>query len=174
MFQLQKINPLEYRDQTRKSSIVLILVFAASGLICSSLLVLLYGEGPSNFKLNLTGVLLGLALTLALVKWVFSQQPFMQAAVYMWQLKRSLMSITNKMHLVEMHAKVGRPEAVQLLAFYYLALEQMHSLEGNDSESLETKAAKAKCLAQLEELNFPLPNQLNPSWLKALEAKSQL
>lgn len=171
MFQLKEVDPIKYRDQTRKSSFILIVVFAASALICASTLVLLYGDGPSNFKLNLTGVLLGLGLTLALVKWVFSKQPFMQEAVYMWQLKRSLMSITNKMHLVEMHAKVNRPEAVQLLAFYYLALEQMHKLEGNDAETLENKAAKANCLSQLAELNLAVPKSLNPSWLKALEVK---
>lgn len=172
MFTFKNLDPVKYREATRKSSFVLIIIFAASALISASLLVMLFGEGPSNFKLNLTGVLLGLLATLLLVKFVFSKQPFMQDAVYMWGLKRSLMAITNKMHLVEMHAKVARPEAIQLLAFYYLALEQMHKLEGNTSQDLENKAAKADCLAKLEELGLPLPNQFNPSWLTSLQTKS--
>lgn len=171
MFTLKDLDPVSYREATRKSSIILIVLFAASAMLLSSLLVLLFGDGPSNFKLNLTGVLLGLGLTLLLVKFVFSKQPFMHDAVYMWRLKRSLMQITNKMHLVEMHAKVERLEAIQLLAFYYVALEQMHKLEGNDSETLENKAAKAKTLQQLEEMNSSFNKEFNPNWIKALEEK---
>lgn len=171
MFTLQSLDPAAYRNQTRTSSLILIVVFAALGMGLSSLLVLIWGNpGGNNFKLNLSGVLLGLGTTLLLVKVVFSKQPFMQAAVYSWQLKRNLMRITNKMHLIKQQARVNQPEAVQLLNFYYLALTQMHQLEGNDAAILELKVEQQAVQQQMQDLGLDqYSNYLNPDWLEKLD-----
>ncbi len=171
MFTLQNIDPKDYRQRTRKSSFILIIVFAALGMGLSSLLVLVFGTaGGNHFRLNITGVLLGLVITLLLVKQVFSKQPFMQEAIYGWHLKRNLMRVTNKMHNIKAAAAANQPEALKLLHFYYLALEQMHRLEGDDTALLELKADKLATEEKLVNLGISTTsNYLDPAWLQALE-----
>jgi len=170
MFTLKELNPTEYRQQTRKSSFILIIVFAAVAMGLSSLLVIIWGtSGGNNFHLNLLGVLLGLAITILLVKLVFSKQPFMQEAIYGWHLKRNLMRVTNKMHTIKALEATNNAEALKLLRFYHLALEQMHRLEGDDTALLELKVEKLATEEKMHSLaiNTDL-NYLDPVWLTNL------
>jgi len=173
MFTLQKMNPTDYRQKTRKSSLILISVFAALGVGSASLLVSIWGKADSsNFHLNLLGVLLGLLVTLLLVKLLFSKQPFMKEAIYGWHLKRNLMRVTNKMHRIRELAATDNPDALKLLRFYHLALEQMHLLEGDDTALLELKAEKLFTEEQMRKLNLDTDlNYLDPAWLETLEQK---
>ncbi|SFB97676.1 Protein of unknown function [Marinospirillum celere] len=142
-FQLEFLDPQEYRSKTRKSSVIIILIFALLGMGLASLLVSLLGTpGGNNFRWNLLGVLSGLILTVLLVKYYLSQQPFMREAVYGWHLKRSLMRITNVMHRIKPLAEAGSHQAMKLLRFYHLAVEEMHRLDGNEANPLEIKAEK--------------------------------
>lgn len=174
MFTLQKLDTTLYRQNTRKSSLVLILVFAALGIGLASLLVSLWGTpGGNNFRLNLLGVFLGLITTLLLVKFIFIKQPFMQDAIYGWHLKRNLMQITNKMHTIKDLAVKNHTQALQLLHFYHLALEQMHSLEGDDTALLALKADKLATEEKMQQLNISTDlNYLDPAWLVALEQQT--
>lgn len=174
MFTLQNIDPADYRQRTRKSSLILILVFAALGMGLASLLVIIWGTPNGNhFRLNLTGVLLGLVITLLLVKQVFSKQPFMKEAIYGWHLKRNLMRVTNKMHRIKDLAAVNQPEALKLLRFYHLALEQMHRLEGDDTALLELKVDKLATEEKMLSLGMTIDyNYLELAWLKTLEQQS--
>lgn len=171
MFTLQKLDPTNYRQRTRKSSLILIVVFAALGMALASLLVIIWGTpGGNNFRLNLLGVVLGLITTLLLVKLVFIKQPFMQEAIYGWHLKRNLMRVTNKMHTIKDLAAKDHTQALQLLHFYHLALEQMHSLEGDDTALLELKADKLATEEKMQRLKINTDlNYLDPAWLIALE-----
>ncbi|NLW05925.1 MAG: DUF3087 family protein [Pseudomonadaceae bacterium] len=170
MFTLQNIDPKDYRQRTRKSSLILIVVFASLGMGLSSLLVIIWGTpGGNHFRLNLLGVLLGLAITFLLVKMVFSQQPFMREAVYGWHLKRNLMRVTNKMHSIKTLAATDQAEALKLLHFYHQALEQMHRLEGDDTALLELKVEKLATEQKMQQLGMETNlNYLDPSWLQAL------
>lgn len=171
MFTLKSLDPIDYRQKTRKSSLILIVVFASLGMGLASLLVIIWGSpGGNNFRLNLLGVLLGLLVTLLLVKLVFSKQPFMQEAIYGWHLKRNLMRVTNKMHAIKALAATNNAEALKLLRFYHLALEQMHRLEGDDTALLELKVEKLATEEKMHSLaiNTDL-NFLDPAWLAALE-----
>lgn len=69
-----------------------------------------------------------------LMRVYFWSQPWMAAAVYGWQLKRSSMSITNVMHQVKAGVQAQDPAAMKLLRFYHLGLTQMHQLDANSSE----------------------------------------
>lgn len=171
MFTLQNIDPKNYRQRTRKSSLILILVFAALGMGLASLLMIIWGTpSGNNTYLNITGVLLGLVITLLLVKQVFSKQPFMKEAIYGWHLKRNLMRVTNKMHRIKDLAAVNQPEALKLLRFYHLALEQMHHLEGDDTALLELKADKLATEEKMLSLGMTIDyNYLELAWLETLE-----
>ncbi|WP_218563909.1 DUF3087 family protein [Marinospirillum perlucidum] len=172
-FCLQEIDPLHYRRQTRKSSWVIIAVFAALGMLLSQLLVILLGsEGGNNFRWNLLGVILAVGCTYLLVRYYLSQQPLMKEAVYGWHLKRNLMRITNVMHRLKPLAEAGDAEALKLLRFYHLAVEQMHRLDGDESNSLEIKAEKKHFEERMQELGLDSEQTcLDPAWLAAVKDK---
>ena len=89
-FKLARIDPDEYRQKTRKASWIIITIFIALAMLYSSLLVMFYGQPDGdNFRLNVTGVLAGVAVTAILVRTLFSKQPWMAANMYGWKLKRS-------------------------------------------------------------------------------------
>ncbi|AQZ94558.1 DUF3087 family protein [Halopseudomonas phragmitis] len=132
MFEIQRLDPENYRQQTRRSSLILIVIFATLAMLLASLSVQLFGEpGGNNFRWNLAGILAGLALTVLLVRGYLYRQPWMAAALYGWRLKRNLMRITNVMHLLKAGVERDNPQAMKLLRFYHLGLEEMHRLEGN-------------------------------------------
>ncbi len=174
MFEIKPLNPETYRQQTRRSTLIIALSFALLAMLLSTLAVLLFGEpGGDNFRLNLAGVITALALTVALVRFKFWSQPWMASAVYGWQLKRSLMSITNVMHHVSAGVLARDPAAMQLLRFYHLGLTQMHQLDGNSSalnqvvrESEQHKACMAALAMDTEQY------RLNPDWLVAVKKAS--
>lgn len=60
MFEIQHIDPQLYRQQTRKSTLVVLVIFAVLAMLLSALAVALFGSPQgSNFRWNLGGVLLG-------------------------------------------------------------------------------------------------------------------
>jgi len=135
MFEIKPCNPDTYRQQTRRSTLIIAATFVVLALGLSTLTVQLFGEpGGDNFYWNLAGVLAGLVLTIALVRYMLWSQPWMAPAAYGWQLKRSLMRITNVMHHVKKGVETGDPTAMKLLRFYHLGVTQMHQLDGNTSD----------------------------------------
>ena len=171
MFEIKQLNPETYRQQTRRSTLIIALSFALLAMLLSTLAVMLFGEpGGDNFRLNLAGVITALLLTVALVRFKFWSQPWMASAVYGWQLKRSLMSITNVMHHVSAGVLARDPAAMQLLRFYHLGLTQMHQLDGNSSafnqvvrESEQHKECMSALAMDTEQY------RLNPDWLAAVK-----
>lgn len=172
MFEIQPMNPEHYRQQTRRSTLALAAIFLALGMLCATASTQLLGTpGGDNFKWNLLGVLLGLALTIALVRQQLWQRPFMAAAVYGWQLKRSLMRVTNVMHHVKAGVAAGDESAMKLLRFYHLGVTQMHQLDGNSSDLGQMvweidahREAMAQRGLDIEQ------KRLDPAWLEAVKA----
>ncbi|MCL7463022.1 DUF3087 domain-containing protein [Pseudomonas sp. NW5] len=172
MFEIRPMNPEHYRQQTRRSALVVIVIFVALAMLLSGLAVLFFGTpGGDNFRLNLGGVLAGLLTTLALVRLQLWSQPWMACAVYGWQLKRSLMQVTNRLHQVRAGVAAGDPAAMRLLRFYHLGLTQMHQLDGNSSElsSLVAEINQHSEAMQAQGLDIDQP-RLDPAWLQALSA----
>lgn len=133
-FELQDLDPLAYRQRTRRASIRIMLVFAVSAMLLSAGLTTWLGQPEtSNFRWNLTGVILGVLFTSALTGSLFRKQIWMQDSVYGWRLKRCLMRIGNRMHALKPAVETGEPTALCILRFYHLALYQMHQLEGNET-----------------------------------------
>ncbi|MNZ38019.1 hypothetical protein D3C78_554830 [compost metagenome] len=171
MFEIKPMNPEIYRRQTRRSTLIVLLVFAPLAMLLAGLAVLLFGEpGGDNFRWNLGGVIAGVLLTVLLVRQVFWSQPWMAAAVYGWQLKRSLMSVTNVMHHVKAGVAARDPVAMQLLRFYHLGLTQMHQLDGNSSALSQMVREIDEHRARMEALGMDTDQpRLDPAWLEAVK-----
>ena len=174
-FRLQEINPQDFRRQTRNASIRIMLVFAASAMLLSAGLVSWLGAaGDSNFKWNLTGVILGLLFTSALVAGLFHKQQWMAASVYGWRLKRCLMRITNQMHHLKKAVEQEDTQAMQILSFYHLALYHMHQLDGNASAASELVHEMNTHRDAMTKLQLPLEqHELKSEWLPHIKALSQ-
>lgn len=141
VFEITPLSPETYRQQTRRSTLLVAVTFMALAMGLSTLAVAVFGEpGGDNLRLNIAGVVVGLLLTIALVRLFYWQQPWMASAVYGWRLKRSLMSVTNVMHHVKAGVAVGDEISMKLLRFYHLGLTQMHQLDANSSSLLEARA----------------------------------
>ncbi len=58
MFELKPCDPALYRQQTRRSTLIVAVLFLALAMVLSSLAVTLFGEpGGDNFRFNVGGVL---------------------------------------------------------------------------------------------------------------------
>ena len=60
MFEIKQWNPETYRRQTRRSTLIIALIFVLLAVTLSSVAVMLFGEADGdNFRLNLGGVIAG-------------------------------------------------------------------------------------------------------------------
>ena len=171
MFEIKPLSPEVYRRQTRRSTLYIALLFALLAMLISGLAVMLLGvANGDNFQLNLAGVLVALVMTLALVRYVFWSQPWMAPAVYGWQLKRSLMKVTNVMHYVTAGVMAGDAAAMKLLRFYHLGITQMYQLDANSSALSQMVREIDVHKARLEALHIDTEQtRLDPAWLEAVK-----
>ena len=173
MFEIQPMDPLQYREQTRRSTLILCVILAALCISLATLSVALFGEpGGDNFRWNLGGVIAGLLLTIALVRLHLWQQPWMTPAVYGFRLKRNLMKVTNILHQVKAGVAADDSTAMRVLRFYHLGLTQMHQLDGNSSAASdlvkEIDQHREHMLAHGLELE---QDRLDPSWLAEVSSQ---
>ena len=171
MFELKPMSPEAYRQQTRRSTLYIALLFALLALVISGLAVMLAGvPGGDNFRLNLAGVIVALIVTVGLVRYVFWSQPWMAAAVYGWQLKRSLMRVTNVMHHVTAGVMAGDVSALKLLRFYHLGITQMYQLDANSSALSQMVREIDLHKARLEALGIDTEQtRLDPAWIEKVK-----
>lgn len=171
MFQIQPQDPETYRRHTRRSTIIIALIFIALAMVLSTAAVTIFGTpGGDNFRFNVGGVFVAVLLMAALMRGTFWSQAWMAPAVYGWQLKRSLMSVTNVMHHVTAAVAKDDPSAMKLLRFYHLGLNQMHQLDGNSSDHSQLIREMDRHKERMETLGLdPQQTQLNPAWLEAVK-----
>ncbi|WP_432216956.1 DUF3087 domain-containing protein [Pseudomonas kribbensis] len=173
MFEIQPIDAITYRQQTRRSTLIIAVLFLVLAMAFSTVAVALFGEpGGDNLRFNVGGVFGAFLLTAALLRGRFWTQTWMAPAVYGWRLKRSLMSVTNVMHQVTAAVEKGDPTAMKVLRFYHLGLTQMHELDGNSSDHgqlhREVEAHKARMEALGLDTDQP---RLDPVWLETLKSR---
>lgn len=171
MFEIQAIDPAYYRQQTRRSTALIAVIFLALAMLCATLSTQLFGTpGGDNFKWNLLGVAAGLGLSIALVRQQLWSRPFMAPAVYGWRLKRSLMRITNVMHHVKVGVEQGDESAMKLLRFYHLGVTQMHQLDGNSSELSQMVGEINAHREAMEQRGLDVEQtRLDPAWLERVK-----
>jgi hypothetical protein len=171
IFEIKHLDPEAYRQQTRRSSLIVIATFAVLGMGLATLTVALLGEpGSGGLRLNIAGVVAGLLLTIGLVRGVYWHQPWMAGARYGWQLKRSLMRVTNVMHHVTAGVAQNDPEAMKLFRFYHLGLTQMHQLDANTGSLSEIvgEIDRHREAMQAQGLD-PEQNSLEADWLDSVK-----
>lgn len=173
MFEIKPWDAGHYREQTRRSTLIVAVTFLALAMLLSSLAVMLFGTpGGDNFRLNLGGVIAAVLAMAALMRLYFWSQPWMAAAVYGWQLKRSLMSITNVMHQVTAGVQARDPVAMKLLRFYHLGLAQMHQLDANSSAQGSLAREADEHLAKMQVLGLDTEQRaLDPAWIEAVKRR---
>ena len=171
MFELKPCDPVTYRKQTRRSTLIVAVLFVALAMLLSSLAVMLFGEpGGDNLRYDVGGVFAGVLITLALVRGPFWTQPWLAPAVYSWQLKRSLMSVTNVMHKVAERVQANDPTAIKLLRFYHLGLTQMHELDANSSAQVQLQGEIEAHQAKMQALGIDTEQtRFDPAWLESLK-----
>lgn len=172
MFELKPCDPATFRQQTRRSTLFIAVLFVALAMLLSSLAVMLFGEpGGDNLRFNVGGVFAGVLITVALVRGPFWTQPWLAPAVYGWQLKRSLMSVTNMMHKVTEGVQANDPTAIKLLRFYHLGLTQMHALDANSSAQAQLVGEIDAHQAKMQALGIDTEQtRLDPAWLDSLKS----
>lgn len=172
MFEIQAIDPAHYRQQTRRSTAVIAVIFVALAMLCATLSTQVFGTpGGDNFKWNLLGVAVGLGLTIVLVRQQLWSRPFMAPAVYGWRLKRSLMRVTNVMHHVKAGVAQGDDSAMKLLRFYHLGVTQMHQLDGNSSELSQMVREIDSHREAMEQQGLDIEQtRLDLAWLERVKA----
>ncbi|KPN92947.1 DUF3087 domain-containing protein [Pseudomonas nunensis] len=171
MFEIQPMNAEVFRSQTRRSTVIIALIFLALAMVLSTTAVALFGEpGGDNLRFNVGGVFVAVLLMAALMRGRFWNQQWMAPAVYGWRLKRSLMSVTNVMHQVTAAVAKDDPDAMKLLRFYHLGLHQMHELDGNSSDHSQLIREMDQHKARMEALGIDTEQtRLNPAWLEAVK-----
>jgi hypothetical protein len=171
MFEIQPMNAETFRQQTRRSTVIIALIFLTLAMVLSTTAVAVFGEpGGDNLRFNVGGVFVAVLLMVALMRGKFWTQEWMAPAVYGWRLKRSLMSVTNVMHQVTAAVEAGDPTALKLLRFYHLGLNQMHELDGNSSDHGQLAREMDLHKARMEALGIETEQtQLNPAWLDAVK-----
>ncbi|EXF44557.1 hypothetical protein BAY1663_03026 [Pseudomonas sp. BAY1663] len=171
VFEIEPMNAEAYRQQTRRSTLIVIATFAVLAMGLATTTVALFGEpGGDNLRWNIGGVLAGLLLTVALVRQLYWRQPWMAAAVYGWRLKRSLMSITNLMHHLKAGVAAQDPTAMRLLRFYHLGMTQMHQLDANSSALSEMVPEIDRHREAMQALGMDIDQRrLDPAWLEAVK-----
>ncbi|WP_160107443.1 DUF3087 domain-containing protein [Pseudomonas izuensis] len=171
MFEIQPMNAETYRQQTRRSTLVIALIFLALAMVLSTMAVAVFGTpGGDNLRFNIGGVFAAVLVMAALMRKVFWTQAWMAPAVYSWQLKRSLMSVTNVMHHVTTAVEAGDPSAMKLLRFYHLGLSQMHQLDGNSSDHGQLRREMEQHEARMQALGIDTDqSSLDPAWLEAVK-----
>lgn len=171
MFEIKPWDGDTYRRQTRRSTLIIAVVFLALAMLLSSLAVMLLGTpGGDNFRFNLGGVIVAVLAMAVLMRQYFWSQPWMAAAVYGWQLKRSLMKITNVMHQVTAGVQAQDPAAMKLLRFYHLGLAQMHQLDANSSAQGSLAREADTHLANMQALGLDSEQpRLDPNWIETVK-----
>lgn len=155
MFKIQDINPEEYRRNTRNATLRIMGLFIVVGFITSYFFPRLFGENPHNLlTLQIMGALIGLGVVFWITAKFFKHQAWMKEAMYGWQLKRSLMHITNAMRPLQEKVEAGDVEAMKLMRYYHLGITQMYTLEQNTSGLIDLKVEREQLEAKMRELGL--------------------
>lgn len=171
MFEIQPMDAVTFRRETRRSTIIIAVLFLVLAMLFSTAAVALFGEpGGDNLRFNVGGVFAALLLTAGLLRGRFWNQSWMAPAVYSWRLKRNLMSVTNVMHQVTAAVEKDDPTAMKVLRFYHLGLTQMHELDGNSSDHAQLHREVEQLKERMQALGLDTQQtRLDPAWLEALK-----
>jgi len=152
VFHLKEVDIQQHNQLARKALFRITGLFFMIGLPMSMGFTALFGQYFSNhYVSDFIGAFIGLIVTMTLVNTVFKEQAWVKPLLYSWALKRAVMKVYNRLQRIERLAEEGDLQALQVMAFYFNALEQMHQLEGNSHELLEIRGKKQAWLEKFEQ-----------------------
>ncbi|QSR36273.1 hypothetical protein CFI10_15000 [Marinobacterium iners] len=171
-FTLEPRNPEQFRQETRKSNLIVMGTFAVIAMTLATLSVNFFGNPEGgNFRWNLAGVIAGIIVTTAIFRLFYMRQPWMESARYNWRLKRSLMSLTNIIHQLKAGVEAQDPVAMKAMRFYHQGLEQMYRLENHESALADLLPESRAHAARLEALDIDTDQStFDPDWVEQLKA----
>ena len=159
MFRIEEIDPVYYRKQTRKSTLIIMGIFIVIGFISARLAVVYLSAYSNNqIVLNFLGAFAGLMLVFWIVSTFFKDADWMKEAMYAWRLKRHLMYIYNVLKNIQEAADQGDVKAINILRFYQLGTEQMYLLDNNNLEMDDLKIQMRVLESKMKEMGLE-PNQ---------------
>lgn len=160
---LKHINKAEYRSKLSKTIRLFIICFAVISVALGQLLITIFAEpsivspadieASSNFKYNLTGVILGLLFT----SWLLYRNrnhEFLMDIFYIWQLKQVHNRIFNRLRVLEKAANDNEVNALIILNYYYTSIKQVHELDDNTLVSDELAIKADKIAEKISSLNL--------------------
>jgi len=157
MFKIEEIDPVYYRKQTRKSSMIIMAIFIAIGFCTARLAVIYLGEYSENhIVLNLLGAFTGLLITFWIVNSFFKDATWMKEAMYAWRLKRHIMYIYNAMKLLKKAEEQGDVDAIKILRFYQLGTKQMYTLDNNSHGLVELSVKMQELESKMKAMGIEL------------------
>lgn len=140
---LQDIDKELYRSRLKAVSSGFVIIFAVLSVVFGSLLIFLFSDGQgSHFKYNLSGVVLGLVTTLIGFSAI-KDKPYFSEMFYVWNLKKALMPIYNKLAKIKEAAFSGDETALLVLKYYHTASKQVYLLDDNTLTIADTEKALA-------------------------------
>lgn len=129
--QLRTIDKSLYQKRFKRVAIGLAVSLAVLGLLFSTVLIALFGgETGSNTALNATGVLMGLAVLVAILQQL-KLHPYFTEVAYVWYLKQELNLISRRLKNIKEAAQQGNPQAMIILDFSYQGSKQLWQLDDN-------------------------------------------
>ena len=152
IFQLQAVDIKHHNQMARKALFRIMGLFFLIGLPMSMGFTALFGQYFGNHYISdFIGAFIGLVITMTLVYTVFKENDWVKPLLYSWALKRAVMKVYNRLQRIERLAEEGDASALEVMAFYFNALEQMHQLEGNSHELLEIQGKKREWRERFEQ-----------------------
>jgi 4-amino-4-deoxy-L-arabinose transferase-like glycosyltransferase len=128
---LMDIDKKRYRKHLNWVFAGIAVALTAIAIGTSTILIGLFSTPEkSNFWLNLAGVVIALALVVALLQKL-RPHPFMREVVYVWELKQVLNRIYRREHKLEAAVEAGDLDALIIMNFFYRGSKQLYELDNN-------------------------------------------
>lgn len=131
--QLRFVDKKQYRSRLKNTTFFAIIILFAGSLSLSALLIELMNgnqNSQSNFSFNMAGVIITVLL-MAIATLKFKEKPYFNDMYYVWCVKFELSHINSKIKAIEKSAKNGNAIALNILAYYYQATQQVWQLDDN-------------------------------------------
>jgi len=153
---LRPIDKNRYRKHYKIVFAAIVIALIAISLGCSNLLIhWLSSPDESHFTLNLAGFVVAV-LSVAYTVYRLRDHPFMDEAVYVWNLKKQLNLIYRKQHKIEPLIEDNNVDAMVIMNYMYQGSKQLYELDDNTITMSDLAIKTSHLNTKLEEKGLKL------------------
>lgn len=167
---LRTIDKATYRSNLNKIIVAFVATFAVLAIAFGSFLIALFGdiavgdEQVNNFRFNLAGVILALAVVGGILSKA-KHHAFFEEVYFVWQLKQIHNLIYRKLKKIKAAANENEVNALIILNYYYHTLKLVYELDDNtltianvtaEQEKIKEQANSVQLTISLEQFNRDL------------------